>query len=171
MGVKTEQGNHQSLRARGNFNTLLALSLIAFSIAAFLIIPYQIEKPKLFMGRSLMYMQPSLFPRLSIIGLFILSIWYLVQSFKLTESNLFKELEKKSYLKVLVTFFVLLGYAMLFEPAGFVLSSALMVGILTFYFGNRNLIIIFLVLAATPLVIYVVFTRALQVSLPEGLLF
>ena len=161
----------QSWKDKVNFNTVAALFLIVFSIAAFLLIPYQIEKPKLFMGRSLMYMTPSLFPRLSIIGLFILSVWYLTHSFGIKEKNLFRELGKNSYIRVLVTFVVTVGYALLFEPLGFVLSSALMVAILTIYYGNRNVFIILLVLAGAPLTIYVIFTHVLKVSLPEGLLF
>ena len=161
----------QSWKDKINFNTVAALFLITFSVAAFLLIPYQIEKPKLFMGRSLMYMTPSLFPRLAVIALFILSVWYLTHSFKIKEKNLFREIGKKSYIRVLVTFVVAVGYALLFEPLGFVLASALMVAILTVYYGNRNIVIIVLVLAGAPLGIYFIFTHVLKVSLPEGLLF
>ena len=118
-----------------------------------------------------MYMTPSVFPRLSIVGLFIFSVWYLTHSFEIEEKNLFKELGKNSYIRVLVTFAVTVGYALLFEPLGFVLSSALMVAILTIYYGNRNVFIILLVLAGAPLTIYYIFTYVLKVSLPEGLLF
>jgi len=168
--TKNTAGN-QSWKDKINFNTVAALCLIAFSVTAFLLIPYQIEKPKLFMGRSLMYMTPSLFPRLSIIALFILSLWYLTHSFQIKEKNLFREIGKKSYIRVLVTFVVAAGYALLFEPLGFVLASALMVAILTVYYGNRNVVIILLVLAGAPLAIYFIFTSVLKVSLPEGLLF
>jgi len=80
-----------------NFNTVAAIILIVFSITAFILIPYQIEKPKLFMGRSLSTLTPSLFPRLSIIALFILSVFYFFQSTQLREKNLFKELEAGSF--------------------------------------------------------------------------
>ncbi|MEW6673101.1 MAG: tripartite tricarboxylate transporter TctB family protein [Thermodesulfobacteriota bacterium] len=168
--IKTDPGL-QTWKDKINFNTVAAICLTVFSIAAFLLIPYQIEEPKLFMGRSLMYMTPSLFPRLSIIGLFILSIWYLTHSFEIKEKNLFREIGKNGYIRVLVTFGVTVGYALLFEPLGFVLSSALMVAILTIYYGNRNIFIIVLVLAGAPLGIYFIFTHVLKVSLPEGLLF
>ncbi len=163
--------NFQSWKDRINFNTIVAIFLILFSIVAFFLIPYQIEKPKLFMGRSLMQMEPSLFPRVSIIGLFILSLFYLMSSFKLNEKNLFRELEKQNYLKVLVTLVIFVAYALLIEPLGFVLSSALMVGSLSYYYGNRNLIVYFLILIGAPLIIYFIFTRVLLVSLPAGLLF
>jgi hypothetical protein len=38
-------------KGRVNFNTLLALFFLLFSVTAYILIPYQIEKPKLFMGR------------------------------------------------------------------------------------------------------------------------
>jgi len=156
---------------RINFNTVAALFLIVFSVTAFLSIPSQIEEPRLFMGRSLMYMTPSFFPRLSIIALFILSVWYLTHSFAIKEKNLFRKVGRKSGIRVLMTFFVAVGYALLFEPLGFVLSSALMAATLTVYYGNRNFFIILLVLAGAPLAIYFTFTQVLKVSLPEGVLF
>jgi putative tricarboxylic transport membrane protein len=70
-----------------------------------------------------------------------------------------------------VTFLILGAYALLLEPLGFVLSSALIAGALTLYLGNRNIFILFLVIIGIPLAIFFIFTRALRVSLPEGLLF
>jgi putative tricarboxylic transport membrane protein len=163
--------NFQSWKDRTNFNTVVAIILMVFSIIVFILIPYQIEKPKLLTGRSLSGLTPSLFPRLSIVGLFILSVCYLVFSPRMEEKNLFKELKAKSLVRVLVTVAVFMVYALLFEPLGFILSSALMVCALTFYYGNRNILIMLLVVVGAPLVIYFIFTHLLQVSLPEGLLF
>jgi putative tricarboxylic transport membrane protein len=167
---KKNTGN-PSWRERINFNTKVAVFLILFSILFYVLIPYQIAKPKLFMGRVLMGMKPTLFPRLTMIGLLGLSIWYLIQSFNLWEKNLFKDLDRKSLTRIVVTFIILVAYALLLEPLGFVLSSALTVGTLTLYLGNRNIFILFLVIIVIPLAIFFIFTRALRVSLPEGLLF
>lgn len=161
----------QSWKSRTNFNTVVAIVLMVFSIIVFILIPYEIEKPRLLMGRSLSGLTPSLFPRLSIVGLFILSVCYLVFSPKMEEKNLFKELQAKSLVRVLVTVAVFVIYALIFEPLGFILSSALMVFFLTLYYGNRNILIMLLVVVGAPLAIYFIFTHILQVSLPEGLLF
>lgn len=56
----------------------------------------------------------------------------------------------------------------LFEPLGFVISSALVVTALTFYYGNRNIIIALLVVIGAPLAIFFLFTHALHVSLPQA---
>ncbi len=163
--------NFQPWKDRMNFNTVVAIVLMVFSIIVFILIPYQIEKPKLLMGRSLSGLTPSLFPRLSIVGLFILSVCYLAFSPKMEEENLFKALKANSLVKVLVTVVVFIAYALLFEPLGFMLSSALVVCFLTIYYGNRNIFIMLLVVVGAPLAIYFMFTHILLVSLPEGLLF
>jgi len=80
MAESSERTRLQSWKDGMNFNTVVAAILIVFSIVAFILIPYQIEKPKLFIGRSLSTLTPSLFPRLSIIALFILSVFYLIKS-------------------------------------------------------------------------------------------
>lgn len=162
---------YPSWKEKINFNTKVALFLILFSIVFYVLIPYQIAKPKLFMGRALMDMKPTLFPRLTMIGLLGLSIWYLIYSFKLEEKNLFRKLDRKSLTRIGVTLVIFLAYALLLEPLGFVLSSALTAGALTLYLGNRNIFILFLVIVGIPLAIFFIFTRALRVSLPEGFLF
>jgi putative tricarboxylic transport membrane protein len=167
MEEKKNGSEGTTWREKVNFNTVVALFLIVFSVVAYLLIPYQIEKPRMVFGRSLMNLEPSLFPRLSIVGLFFLSLWYLTHSFQIPEKNLFKEIGKAGLTRVAVTFLVTLGYALLFEPLGFVLASALMVLILTLYFGNRNIFLIVAVTAGAPLVVYYLFTSALKVSLPE----
>jgi hypothetical protein len=55
----------------------------------------------------------------------------------------------------------------LFEPLGFVVSSMLVAGTLTTFYGNRNILVGILVSFGAPLGIYYVFTRLLKVSLPE----
>ena len=133
----------------------------------FILVPYQIAKPKLVMGRALMGLKPTLFPRLATFGAILISIWYLVISFKISEKNLFKEVNKNTYFKVFVSLIVFIVYALLFEPLGFVLSSFLVAGTLSTYYGNRNVLIGLVVSVGVPIGIYYVFTKLLTVSLPE----
>jgi putative tricarboxylic transport membrane protein len=166
-----EDGNRRSgglpWKGRVNFNTLLALFFLLFSVTAYILIPYQIEKPKLFMGRALDAMEPTVFPRLSILFLFAMSVWYLISSFYLTEENLFRKLGRKAYVRVLVTILIAVAYTQLFEPLGFVISGILAVSALTIFFGNRNYLIIAIVGIGVPVAIFLIFTRLLKVSLPE----
>lgn len=157
----------KSWKKKINFNTILALFFILFSITFYLLIPYQIEKPKLFMGRALDAMEPTVFPRLSIIFLFAMSVWYLIFSFYFTEENFFKKLGGKAYVKVLITLLIAFAFTQLFEPLGFVFSGILVVSALTIFFGNRNIYVIGSVGIGVPVAVYFIFTRLLRVSLPE----
>lgn len=157
----------KSWKKKINFNTILALFFVLFSITFYLLIPYQIEKPKLFMGRALDAMEPTVFPRLSIIFLFAMSVWYLIFSFYFTEENLFKELGGKAYVKVLITLLIAFAFTQLFETLGFVFSGILVVSALTIFFGNRNIYVMGIVGVGVPVAVYFIFTRLLRVSLPE----
>ncbi len=72
----------ESWRSNFNYNTVTAIVFLILWTIMFFIIPYQIQKPMLFMGRSLMGLQPTLFPRLATLTLIGLSIWYLWISFR-----------------------------------------------------------------------------------------
>jgi len=69
--------------------------------------------------------------------------------------------------RVGVIFLICLGYALLFEPLGFILSSGLMVLATTVFLGNRHVPMILGVVVGAPLIVYYLFTWALKVSLPE----
>ena len=148
-----------SWKERINFNSIVALFFVLFSGVYFFLIPYQIKEPKLFMGRSLMEMKPTLFPRLSVLGLLGLSIWYLISSLQLKEENLFKKLSRKPFTKVVLIFTIFVAYALSFEPLGFLLSSALMGGIMSLFIGNRNILVFGLVAVAIPLAVFFIFIK------------
>lgn len=154
-------------REKINFNTGTAIFFLLLWTVMFILVPYQITKPKLIMGRSLMGLEPTLFPRLTTFAAIVLSVWYLAISFKISEKNLFKEVTKNTYFKVCASLIVFIAYALLFEPLGFVLASFLVAGTLSTFYGNRNVLIGLVVSIVVPLCIYYVFTNLLAVSLPE----
>ncbi|MBW1943452.1 MAG: tripartite tricarboxylate transporter TctB family protein [Deltaproteobacteria bacterium] len=154
-------------REKINFNTVTAIIFLILWTVMFILVPYQIAKPKLIMGRALMGLEPTLFPRLATFSAIVLSIWYLAISFKISEKNLFKEVNKNAYFKVFASLIVFVAYALLFEPLGFVLASCLVAGTLSTFYGNRNVLIGLVVSVVVPLCIYYVFTHLLAVSLPE----
>jgi len=157
----------ESWRSNFNYNTATAIFFLILWTIMFFIIPYQIQKPMLFMGRSLMGLKPTLFPRLATLALIGLSIWYLWISFRIKEKNLFKEVTRYGYFRIIASLVAFLAYALLFETLGFVLSSVLVAGTLSTYYGNRNILVGILVSVGVPIGIYFVFTRLLKVSLPE----
>ena len=160
-------GHSEPWYRRINYNTVVAIIFLVLWTLMFFAIPYQIQKPMLFMGRSLMGLKPTLFPQLAILSLIVLNIWYLVISFRLKDKNLFTEVTRKGYFRIIATLVVFCAYALLFEHLGFVLSSVLVAGSLSTFYGNRNVLVGILVSVGVPLGIYFVFTRLLKVSLPE----
>lgn len=150
-----------------NYNTVVAAIFLVLWTIMFFIIPYQIQKPALFMGRSLMGLKPTLFPQIAILSLIGLNLWYLVISFRLKDTNLFIDVTRQGYFRILVSLVVFCAYALLFEHLGFVLSSVIVTGTLSTFYGNRNVLVGVLVSVGVPLGIYFVFTRLLKVSLPE----
>ena len=150
-----------------NYNTVVAIFFLILWTIMFFTIPYQIQEPMLFMGRSLMGLKPTLFPQIAILSLIFLSIWYLVISFRITDKNLFTEVTRQGYFRIITSLVVFFAYALLFEHLGFVLSSVLVAGTLSTFYGNRNILVGILVSVGVPIGIYYVFTRLLKVSLPE----
>jgi len=164
---KNRESSSDSWYRHINYNTVVAIFFIILWTIMFFTIPYQIQKPMLFMGRSLMGLKPTLFPRLAILSLIGLSIWYLVISFRIKDKSLFSKVTRHGYFRIIASLVVFCAYALLFEPLGFVLSSVLVAGTLSTYYGNRNIVVGILVSIGVPLGIYFVFTRLLKVSLPE----
>lgn len=161
----------QFVRSGANFNFWSSLGFVSFSIFLLVTIPFQIEKPRLILGRSLTGLDPALFPRIAAVSMLLLSIAYLIQSRSLKEVNSFRGVELSGYANVALTIVVLMIYAMLLEPIGFVASSALTVAALTVLYGNRNIYLIGLTSLGIPLAIYDLCTRRLLVFLPEFPLF
>ena len=76
--VSNRGNSGDSWRDNIKYTTVTAVFFLILWTVMFFIIPYQIQKPMLFMGRSLMGLQPTLFPRLATLALIGLSIWYLL---------------------------------------------------------------------------------------------
>lgn len=90
MGQTTDGGagggrEHTSFQSRLNFNFWSAAGFILFAVLILLLIPTQIEKPFVILGQAQSVLSPVLFPQLTIAILLIVSIWYLVASFRLEE--------------------------------------------------------------------------------------
>ena len=144
----------------------VALAFFLLGVIFYFLIPSQIEEPKLLLGRSFMDMEPTLFPRLATIGLCIMSAILFLVSVRNPEENPFKVMSLKSYAQMARFIFILYIFAVLFEPLGFLISSTIVVGALSYFLGNRNPYTLGLLALSVPTAIYFVFTRLLLVSLP-----
>ena len=152
---------------RPNFNIVSAVFFVLFGILLYLITPYQVEEPVIIFGQSLNALDPTLFPRILAVGFVLLGGWYAVVSLGLRERNGFRDLDRQACINVGVSIGAFALYAVAMEPLGFVLSSVLLILGLSAFYGARNLFLIALVGIGVPITIYMIFTRLLQVFLPE----
>ncbi len=154
-----------------NFNTLIALGLIGFSVFAYFVIPYQIAEPRFMQSRRFTTLTPAMFPRVAAIALLGLSLIYLIESPRLNEENLLAKLAPPSLRRIGITFLIFILYIYLLDILGFLLATPLCLGILTLYYGNRDWKLLVLVIVLVPLAIFYFFQKILMVALPEGTFF
>lgn len=155
-------------RGRGiNFNTVLAASCVLFSIFLFAVIPSEVERPPVLFGVPAEGLDPAFFPNLVAACFMLAGLWYLYTSFSLNDVNGFRGLTRNNYISVAFTTVMFAVYAAILIPLGFVLSSALVVAVLSVFYGARHWPSVLLIAVGVPAVVYVVFRRLLSVALPE----
>jgi len=148
----------------------IALISLTISLAYLVSIPYQIAKPKLLFGRSLMDMGPTLFPQIAAIGLAVASICSLIQGLINPEKNPFRDIIPRARRDISVVIVALFIFASVFEPLGYIIASMFFTAGLSIYLGNRNYLTVIVFSIGVTMAVFLVFTKLLQISLPEGLL-
>ncbi|HAJ73299.1 MAG TPA: hypothetical protein DCM49_00720 [Lachnospiraceae bacterium] len=122
--------------------------------------------------------QPSVFPRVMIIGMLIFSVVLLIQSLvKLktmkpedelaqpTESiNPMKKDVRTAYIVILLS----IMFVVLFQPLGYVLDAFIICFIIMFLIGKRNWLQMILVSLLVPFGMYLIFHKVLTVVIPMG---
>ena len=150
-----------------NFNTVAALFFIAFSIMLYLMIPYHIDKPLIMLGASQSNLPPALFPQI-VAGVFMaLGIWLFIKSPSIDQRNELKDLDREAITNVGVTLLIMAGYVPLMANLGFVVGSAIMIGAMSTYFGNKNYVLGAAVSILVPMTVFFLFRRLLHTELPS----
>ncbi|MDA8584855.1 tripartite tricarboxylate transporter TctB family protein [Rhodobacteraceae bacterium] len=126
-----------------------------------------VAAPKLLFGRSLTAIPPTLFPTLILGTMAVLAIalFYSLRGSLL--STVSKTFEEGALLRVVMLFGVMIFYALMMEPLGFFISSALSMCAVAWLAGNRSILQIIVVSIVSPVALYLISTRGLAVSLPE----
>ena len=156
---------------RGNIEAYVLIGFIFIAVAFYLLVPYQVQKPKLVFGASLMDMQASLFPKLAGWPHAVSVSLAFFRGLRHPLNNPFKGLTRSAALQITLLLIILYIFALIFEPLGYWLSGILISATLSLYLGNRNIFTLILLSVGIPSLIYFVFTRLLLISLPEGILF
>lgn len=156
-----------SFKDNVNFNTVSAIIFMAVAIALFIIIPSNIDKPLIQLGASQSNLSPELFPQI-IAGVFLLlGLWFFFKSFSINERNELRDLDKEAIVNVSITLIVMAAYVPLMVYLGFVFGSAIMIFVLSTYFGNRNFALGAAVSLVLPVLVFMTFRRVLKTELPS----
>ena len=152
---------------RYNFNTVTAVVFIVLAAVLFFVIPGQIDKPLINLGGAGMSnLKAETFPQIIAAAWFGLGIWYLFVSFRLRQRNQLRDLNLEAITNVLVTLVIMTAYVGLILFLGYVVGSAIMVFVMSTYFGNRNYLLGLAVSVVVPTLVFVLFTKPLVTSLP-----
>ena len=154
-----------------NIDTFAVIGLALLSVVVFIAIPWQIPAPKISFGQSPGQISPAFFPRLACLGLLITSVMALLEGRGKRRANPFEGFLRETAIQLFFVTLILWLFAFTFEPLGFLVSGIVTALTLSLYLGNRNLLAIGVVCFGIPVAIYLIFTRVLLISLPEGILY
>lgn len=161
--------NSDSSGARSGFQPnahfIVAVLSAILAAAMWLLVPYQVDKPMPMFGFGAKGLDPKVFPYLVTAVWFFVSLWNVYVAVRQQDgedANLQGSLSGSVVVTVLASF----AYAFSLEPLGFVLSSGLVVGGLSLFFGAREWLPIGVCAIGVPCVIFYIFTGYLHVSLP-----
>lgn len=152
---------------RWNYNTVIGCLLIALGITVYVLIPYQVEQPLRLVGETTKDLDPTVFPKIVAALICFSGVLLAILSRNIEEPNLLKDVTRPMLFRVVVSLTLIFSYSFLLQPLGFVISSVIIIGLLSTYYGNRNVLAGVLVSLFIPLFIFNLFTRVLKVSLPE----
>jgi putative tricarboxylic transport membrane protein len=118
---------------------------------------------------------PRLFPYLICAGILVSALWVGLETRSLSKSKALSfgdfKIESKATLLLIGAVILWMGiYYYMLEVAGFIISTSIFLLVLTFHFNRGKWMANALTSVLFGVAIYLLFTKVLQVSLPEGLL-
>ena len=152
-----------------NKNFISGLIFLTLGVVLyFILIPFGIDEPKKIKYQAL---SPSYYPNIVAIILIFLGIIISIKA-KFFDNIIFLENNLRTdFLKRYFTIFiVLLIFANLLNPLGFIISSTLVL-FYTFYFAEEKNYFLITILSLTfPLLLYFIFLKIARIPIPTGLL-
>lgn len=143
--------------------------LVAASFAIF--IDRLVAPPKMLLGRSLTAIEPSLFPLVTIAAMIGLCALFLFTAYRRphrgSEAGEEEVQERADWFRVSAFFGILIFYALIFKPIGFLISTFIAMTLLSVLAGARSVLQILALSSLCPIALYLASTRLLRVSLPE----
>ncbi len=145
--------------------------LILIGSTILLLIPSQIDS----VSGMTIRVTPSFLPAVLGFSLMLVGLGLLIQSFRKRTGQQSRENEQvfslNSFLRVFLAAVLLIVYTLLFPRFGFLVTSALFVGIFIYLFGARSILKISLSMILVPVGVWLFFEKLFHIPLPHGLLF
>ncbi|MFC9688917.1 tripartite tricarboxylate transporter TctB family protein [Kribbella sp. NPDC056951] len=141
---------------------IAAIVLIVLS-ATFLVGVFDIRSPKGFDPAG-----PRFFPLLVTTAWLVFSVGYLVEGLRSAKTA--KTKGDRAWFEPVALSALLVLYALLVVPLGYLIATALLFFAAARVLGSRQLVRDIVVALVLAIVVYVAFTRFLDISLPEGVL-
>ncbi|GAB3922635.1 tripartite tricarboxylate transporter TctB family protein [Kribbella albertanoniae] len=141
---------------------IAAIVLIVLS-ATFLVGVFDIRSPKGFDPAG-----PRFFPLLVTTAWLLFSIGYLIEGLRSPKTA--KAEGDRAWFEPVTLSALLVLYALLVVPLGYLIATALLFFAAARVLGSRQLIRDIVVALVLAIIVYVAFTRFLDISLPEGVL-
>ncbi len=145
--------------------------LILIGSTILLLIPSQIDS----VSGITVRVTPSFLPAVLGFSLMLVGLGLFIQSFRKKDKQQTGEnaqvFSSNSFLRVLLAAVLLIVYTLLFPRFGFLVTSALFVGIFIYLFGYRSILKISLSMILVPVGVWLFFEKLFHIPLPHGLLF
>lgn len=151
-------------------NVWAGLVLAAIGLAIVLIlIPYGVVEPRKVKYAAL---SPSYYPRIVAIVLALLGLVVAIRGGIEKSQSETEDPGRRpdAVLRIVSVLALLLVYALLVEPLGFVLSSMLALACLTVLAGERNVALIAAIAIVLPFGLYFFFVKVANIPIPTGIL-
>ena len=145
--------------------------LILIGSTILLLIPSQIDS----ISGMTIRVTPSFLPAVLGFSLMLVGLGLLIQSFRKKAPQQSREntqdFSSTSFLRGLLAAVLLIVYTLLFPRFGFLVTSALFMGIFIYLFGARSILKISLSMILVPVGVWLFFEKLFHIPLPHGLLF
>jgi putative tricarboxylic transport membrane protein len=116
-------------------------------------------------------MSPTFIPTLVAVGLILAGLGLCAQAFLVDAPSGRIDLGRTGLVRVLAAVLLMVAYTILFPRIGFVVTSAVFLGVFTTMFGARSWFKVGLGMVLTPVVVWLFFEQLFRIPLPHGLLF
>jgi hypothetical protein len=119
-------------------------------------------------------MNARFFPYITVIGIFVASVFLLFDSIKGKDKRMDEVIPKlgpKAIIRVVGVIFVMFGYIAMMYAVGYKISTPLAIFVLMRYYGMKRWGIVIFVSGAVTLILHFIFYNFMGVVLPEGRLF